>query len=109
MLEMFVFIFGVYAFTFGNVRLPWNLSLSGWRARVAGLFLMVPLPVLILLGRGVGQGVSSETATSFFGIMEVVIVLIGTLGAVLFAFVTRPKQRESEKNEEGANNSPGHN
>lgn len=109
MLEMVVFIIGVYAFTFGNVRLPWNLSLSGWRARVAGLFLMVPLPVLILLGRGVGQGVSRETAMSFFGIMELVIVLVGTLGAVLFAFITRPKHRESGRNDEHPNNSSGQN
>jgi len=68
MLEMLGFIFGVYAFTFGSVRLPWSLSLSGWRARVASLFLMAPLPILILLGRVVNQGVDEQTALSFYGI-----------------------------------------
>ncbi len=60
MFEMLVFIFGVYAFVFGSVRLPWKLSLAGWRARVAGLFLMAPLPILILLGQVVGQGVDQD-------------------------------------------------
>jgi hypothetical protein len=96
MFEMLVFIFGVYAFTFGSVRLPWNLSVSGWRARVAGLFLMAPMPVLIILGRQVGQGVDDQTASSFFGMMELVIVLLGLLGAVLFAYLTRPKIPEKD-------------
>ena len=29
MFEMLVIIFGVYAFTFGRVRLPWELCISG--------------------------------------------------------------------------------
>jgi hypothetical protein len=91
MFEMLIFIFGVYAFVFGRVRLPWNLSLVGWRARLAGLFLMVPLPILILLGRTVNQGVDQEVATSFFGIMEVVITLVGLVGAIFVAYLSRAK------------------
>jgi hypothetical protein len=94
MFEMLVFIFGVYAFTFGSVRLPWKLTVSGWRARVASLFLMAPLPILILLGRVVGQGVDEQTALSFYGIMELVIVLLGIFGAGLFSYLTRPKDEE---------------
>jgi hypothetical protein len=97
MLELVVFVFGVYAFVFGNVRLPWNFSLSGWRARVSGLMLMAPLPLLILLGRNVRQGVEIETAMSFFGIMELIIVIICILGAVLFAYLTRPRHSEPER------------
>jgi hypothetical protein len=91
MFEMLVFIFGVYAFTFGSVRLPWNLSVNGWRARVASLFLMAPLPILILLGRVVGRGVDEQTALSFYGIMELLIVLLGIFGAALFTYLTKPK------------------
>ena len=60
------FILGVYAFTFGSVMLPWSLSLSGWRANVSGIFLMAPLPILILLGMVVSQGVDVQTALFFY-------------------------------------------
>jgi hypothetical protein len=96
MFEMLIFIFGVYAFVFGRVRLPWNLSLVGWRARLAGLFLMVPLPILILLGQVVNQGVDQEVAMSFFGIMEVVITLAGLLAAILVAYLSRAKTNHQD-------------
>ena len=91
MLEMLVFIVGVYAFVFGRLSLPWSLSLYGWRARIAPLFLMAPFPMLILLGRVVGQGVGERTALSSYGIMELIIVIIGVLSAALFAYLTRLK------------------
>ena len=94
MLEMLVFILGVYAFTFGSVRLPWKLSLTGWRARVAGLLLMAPLPILILLGQVVGRGVDEEAALSFYGIMELVIVMLGILGAALSSYLTRSRDMQ---------------
>ena len=97
---MLVIILGVYAFTFGSVRLPWNLSLSGWRARVAGLFLMAPLPILILLGRVVSQGVNEQTALSFYGIIEMVIVLLGILGGALFSYLTRLKDEVIDQGED---------
>ena len=96
MFEMLVFLFGMYAFLFGSVRLPWKMRLVGWRARVAGLFLMAPLPILIWLGVSVSEGVDQETARSFYGILELVVVLLAILCAALFAYLTRPPdQRES--------------
>ena len=97
---MLVFIFGVYAFTFGSVRLPWKLSISGWRARVSGIFLIAPLLILFLLGRVISQGVDRQTALSFYGFMESVIVLLGILGAVLFSYLTRPKDEEINQGED---------
>ena len=103
MFEMLVFIFGVYAFVFGSVSLPWNLSVSGWRARIAGLFLMAPLPILVLLGRVIGQGIDAQTALSFYGIMELILVLLGILGAALFVYLTRWKNEEIQTDEESDN------
>lgn len=100
MFEMLAFIFGVYAFVFGSVSLPWNQSVSGWRARVAGLFLMAPLPILVLLGRVVGQGIDAQTALSFYGMLELILVLLGILGAALFVYLTRQKNKEFDINEE---------
>ena len=104
MLEMLFFIIGVYAFVFGRVSLPWNLSLDGWRARIAALFLMAPFPILFLLGRVVGRGVQEDTALSFYGIMELVIVILAILGAILFAYLTRPKNGEVSNNKDNNNN-----
>lgn len=94
---MLVFIFGVYALVFGSIKLPWKMSLTGWRARIAGLFLMVPLPILILLGHSISQGIDRDTALSFYGILEAVIVLMGIMGAVLFAYLTRPFVDEQDE------------
>jgi hypothetical protein len=81
---------------FGSVSLPWKLSVSGWRARVAGLFLMAPLPILILLGRVIGQGIDAQTALSFYGMLELIVVLLGILGAALFVYLTRQKKEEAQ-------------
>jgi hypothetical protein len=95
MLEMLVFLIGVYTLVFGRVNLPWNLTLHGWRARVASLFLIAPFPILIFLGRVIGRGLTLEQGASFFGISELVVVLLGVGGAIAFAYITRDKkQRE---------------
>jgi hypothetical protein len=99
MFEMLVFIFGIYAFVFGSVNLPWDLNVSGWRARAAGLFLMAPLPILVLLGRVVGQGIDENTALSFYGMLELIVVLLGILGAALFVYLTRQKNEEIQTEE----------
>jgi hypothetical protein len=102
MFEMVVFIFGVYAFVFGSIRLPWKLSLVGWRARIAGLFLMLPLPILLLLGGSVSRGVDQETAVTFYGIMELVIVILGILAAALFAYLTQPASNDGGIKDKGS-------
>ena len=96
MFEMLVFIFGTYALIFGAIRLPWNLSLEGWRARLAGLILMAPLPVLLFLGRIIGQGIDQDTAFSFYGILELIIVLFAILVAALIAYFMRYKGNQHE-------------
>ena len=52
--------------------------------------------MLFLLGRIVGRGVQGNTALSFYGIMELVIVLAGILGAALFAYLTRPEPGDND-------------
>ena len=100
MFEMLVIIFGVYAFTFGRVRLPWELCISGWRSRASGLFLVASLPILILLGKVISQGADEQTALSFYGITKLVVALLGILGAVLFSYDTGPKDEEIDQGED---------
>lgn len=91
MLEMVVFIVGVYTLVFGQISLPGDLKLVGWRARLASVFLLAPLPIALMLGRVVGRGVAPDAGQSFFGITELVLVVLGVGGAILTGFLTRPK------------------
>jgi hypothetical protein len=96
MVEMVVFVVGIYTIIFGQLKLPWNLALQGWRARVAALFLLAPFPLSIFLGRVVGQGLSAEKAQSFFGLAELFLVVLGVGGAVLFAYLTKPRDKNDQ-------------
>lgn len=99
MVEMIVFVMGIYTLVFGKLKLPLNLALQGWRARVAALFLIAPFPLSILLGRVVGQGLSAEKAQSVFGLTELLLVVLGVGGAVLFAYLARPQETTAQINE----------
>jgi len=90
MLAMFVFVIGTYTFIFGSIKLPWKLSAKGWRARIAALFLLAPLPVSIFLGRVVGIGLTPDRASSVFGLTELLLVVLGVGGALLFVYLARP-------------------
>jgi hypothetical protein len=97
MVEMLVFIIGVYTFVFGKLHLPWNLNLQGWRARIASLFLIAPFPLSILLGKLIGTGLSPDQGQSVFGLTEIILVAIGVGGAILFAWLTMPKGQRVEE------------
>ena len=96
MVEMIVFVMGIYTLVFGQLKLPWNLALQGWRARVAALFLIAPFPLSIFLGRVVGQGLSADEARSVFGLTELLLVGLGVGGAVLFAYLVRPQETPAQ-------------
>ncbi|HEY5571567.1 MAG TPA: hypothetical protein VIK64_01015 [Anaerolineales bacterium] len=96
MLEMLIFIVGLYTLVFGRLRLPGNLDLRGWRARVAALFLIAPLPLAILLGRVIGWGLTPEQGRSVFGITELILVAMGVGGALIFGLLSRPREEYGE-------------
>lgn len=94
MVEMVLFLAGIYTIVFGKLGLPGNLSLQGWRARIAAVFLLIPLPAAILLSRVVGRGLPAEKAQSIFGITELALVSLGLGGALVIAFLWREKDSQ---------------
>lgn len=97
MIEMLVFILGIYTVVFGSLHLPFNLSLKGWRARISGFFLLLPLPLIIFLSRYLSTGLSKDKAQSLFGIVELILVAFGVGAALIIALLTKPKNGPSSK------------
>ena len=89
MVEMLLFVIGIYTLVFGKLGLPWNLSLQGWKARIAALFLMAPLPLAVLLGRVAGRGLTVREGATFFGLAEIFLVILGVAGALVVAIIAR--------------------
>lgn len=94
--EILLLVGGLYALIFGKVRLTRNMVLEGWRARVAGLFLAVPLPLALLAGLLTGLSSRpaglSDAAQSAAAAIEIVLFVGGVVGAVIFAAATKPKE-----------------
>jgi hypothetical protein len=90
--EIIMVIGGLYAIIAGRVKLTKNMTLEGTRARVAGLFLLAPLPLALLIGFVIGfLSGGDPDASSIAVIIEMFLVVGGLLGAVLFATLTKPK------------------
>jgi len=94
--EIAMLLVGIYALITGKLRLAYSLPLEGWRARVAGLLLAAPLPLTLLIGMLIGLVLAgSDASTSVQDtttIVEIVLVVGGLAGAVLFALLTKPKE-----------------
>jgi hypothetical protein len=94
--EILMLIGGLYALIAGRIKLTKNMYLTGPRARVAGLILLAPLPLALiigfLLGAFISIGILPASAQDYVGCVEIMLVIVCLLGAVLFAFVTKPRE-----------------
>jgi hypothetical protein len=92
--EILMLVGGLYALIAGKVRLTRKTYLEGWRARVAGLFLVAPLPLALgtglVMGLLVEMGALPASAQSTAAIIELLLAIGGLAGAVLFAAMTKP-------------------
>jgi hypothetical protein len=93
--EILMLVGGLYALIAGKVKLTRNLYLEGRRARIAGLFLVAPLPLAfvagMVIGLLVGMGTLPASVESVAVIVELLLVLGGLVGAVVFAVLSKPK------------------
>jgi hypothetical protein len=70
----------------GKLKLTKKISLTGWWARTAGLFLLAPLPHPLIVGVSSYSQPSNEALTS-----EFLLVFGGLAGALTWIFVHRLK------------------
>ena len=93
--ELLLLAGGLYALIVGRVKLTKNLYLEGWRARIAGLFLVAPLPLAfatgILIGVLLGAGILPASAEQYLICIDPLLVLGALAGAVIFALLTKSK------------------
>ncbi len=95
--EIIMLLGGIYAMIAGKIKLTRNITLEGWRARVAGLFLIAPLILTIVVGFTAGilaeLGVISADITAFVAVAELLFVLLGLIGVVVYAIIVKPKDK----------------
>ncbi len=96
--EIVMLVGGIYALFKGKVKLTTNITLEGWQARVAGLFLISPLPLAVLIGFLVGFlvgiGAIPPSSLDYLSYLDILLILFGLLGAVVFGVIVNPKEEK---------------
>ena len=94
--EILMFVGGLYALIAGKINLTRNLRLEGRHARVAGLILMAPLPLAILIGLALGAGAVSGDILDYAGFIDMALVLLALVVVVIFGYAVREKAAPQE-------------
>jgi hypothetical protein len=98
--EILMLIGGLYALIAGKVKLTKNLRLDGWRARVAGLILVAPMPLAFLIGVLLAllaeAGALPPSILDYVGIIDAVLVLLALVAVVIYGYAVRPKTAPQE-------------
>ncbi len=99
--EFLMLVGGVYALIAGKVRLTKNLHLEGWRARVAGLILMTPLPLALLMQMALASLLARadpvpESVSNYGAIIHIALVLLALVAVVIFGYAVREKAAPEE-------------
>ena len=94
--EILMLAGGFYALIAGKFRLTRNLTLVGWRARIAGLFLLAPLPLVLVAGLFtgllIGAGVLPlSVVREYAAVVEILLVVAALVGVVIYALLVKPK------------------
>jgi hypothetical protein len=93
--ELIMLAGGLYALIKGRLKLTGSLTLEGRRARIAGLFLISPIPLALAIGFLMGflaqAGVLPVEALGYAGIVEIALVFLALGGVVVYGYATRPK------------------
>jgi uncharacterized membrane protein len=93
--EIIMLIAGIAVLIVGRIKVSENFTLEGWRARVAGVFLIAPLPLAflagVLIGVLMGFGALPATALEYTGLLELLLVVGSVVGLVIYSLIVKPK------------------
>ena len=90
--EIMMAFSGLYALVAAKFKLTSRFHLVGWRARIVGLFWIAPFPVsffiALVIGLLVNLGVFPESAMTYAGCIEPVVMIGAVVGSLAFAYAT---------------------
>lgn len=95
-LEIGMFVAGLVALIAGKLRLSKNNNLTGTRARIVGVILMLPLPLAfgigLIIGAMAGSGAISSDILQYAACIDIGLVIAGLAGAYGYAAVSKPPE-----------------
>jgi len=92
-----LFVGGLLALIVGRMRLIGRLTISGQRARIAGLLLMLPLPAsllvnsLIIVRLGAPLGLTDPDVQFLTWMVDSLLFWAGLIGGLVYAHRAQPK------------------
>jgi len=85
---------GLYALIAGKINLGGSLRFEGTPARIIGVFLVAPLPLAfaggLVFGFMIGIGLLPASLQNYFFFIDLLVVLVGLGGALIYALVNKP-------------------
>jgi MFS family permease len=95
-LEIVMLIGGIYALIAGKLKLSKTMDLLGSRARIAGIIMILPLPLAfgfgLVIGLLIGMGILPSSLQSWSWCIEVIIVIACIAGVYGYASASKPPQ-----------------
>ncbi|MBN2386780.1 MAG: hypothetical protein JXB85_07140 [Anaerolineales bacterium] len=92
--EFILLGYGIYVLVTGKYQLSKNIMLTGSKARIAGAFLVLPLPLAfgagLLFGLLLGTGILPYSIQNYAVCLEGAIVLACMAGSFVFAYANKP-------------------
>lgn len=95
MIEMIFWLSGLYALITGRLGWGARFHLTNWRARLAGLSWMVPLPVTLYTPRMLREWMPASETHFFYGMVEIILIIVFIGGGLLLGWWLEPKRPQA--------------
>ncbi|MEZ0395648.1 MAG: hypothetical protein ABWK53_04350 [Anaerolineales bacterium] len=99
--EIALFVSGLIALITAKFPLNKGIVLTGPKARIAGVILMLPIPLAIgagaIVGVMMGTGALPYSVQDYIPCIEIAIVLVCAAGAYAFAYANKPSAQPPQE------------